>query len=86
MSNIVNQAISFTKAMAVQVAAGCPIADKDQQKERHDICGKCPFLVKDGYRCGVCSCKLSLKIPLATSHCPKGYWGAVTNAGDSNSE
>lgn len=86
MSNIINQAASFAKAMAVQVMAGCPTASKDQQKERHDICGQCPFLVKDGYKCGVCSCRLALKIPLATSYCPKKYWGAITTTEENKSE
>lgn len=80
MAEFIDMAASFAKAIAVQVAAGCPMADKDQQKARHDICGKCPFLVRDGYKCGACGCFLTLKIPLGTSYCPKGYWGQITES------
>ena len=74
MTNIVNQAASFAKAIAIQVAAGCPTADKDEQKKRHDICGTCPLLDIENYKCKKCGCKLHLKIPLGTSKCPLGKW------------
>ena len=86
MGEFIDKAVSFTKAMAVQIAAGCAIAGKWQQKERHDICGQCPFLLKEEYKCGVCKCNLFLKIPLATSECPKQYWGKVTPEKEDNNE
>jgi hypothetical protein len=77
MGEFIDKATSFAKAMAAQVAAGFPMANKEEQKGRHDICAKCPFLVREGYRCGVCKCFLEIKVPLATSYCPKGYWGPI---------
>lgn len=80
MGEFIDKATSFAKAMAVQIAAGCPMCTKEEQKERHEICTKCPFMITEGYKCGVCQCYLSLKVALATSECPKGYWGPITES------
>lgn len=74
MANIFDQAASLTKAMAAWASAGLPIAGKDEQKERHEICGGCPSLMREEYRCGECKCYLLLKVPLKTSTCPLNRW------------
>ena len=71
---IFQNAASIAKALAVQISAGCPIAGKEEQKERHDICENCPSLMKEEYRCGECKCFLLLKVPLKTSVCPLNHW------------
>lgn len=38
------------------------------------ICISCPFLVEDGFRCGVCGCFLKWKARLRSWKCPKGKW------------
>lgn len=77
MSRIFQDAISLGKAVAAQVAAGFPLASKDEQKRRHEICSTCPLLKQEEYKCGVCNCFLLIKIPLGTSVCPKGYWSCI---------
>lgn len=74
MKEFINQTASFVKAMAIQIAAGCPMATEEEHNRRKEICNQCEFLIKKDYRCGVCKCYLSKKIPLETSKCPKGYW------------
>ena len=67
MGEFLDKAASFAKAMAIQVAAGCPITEKYDQLERHKICQSCDKFNQKEYRCNVCSCFLKIKIPLATS-------------------
>ena len=74
MPNFFDKAVSFSKAIAVQVAAGCPVSSKEEQKARHDICQSCDFFDDVNYKCKSCGCNLLYKIPLATSTCPKGKW------------
>lgn len=77
MSNpsILTQLFTLSKAIAVQVASGCPIADEDEQKKRRNICESCdPFFDAEKYRCKECGCNLHLKIPLGTSKCPIKKW------------
>ena len=79
---IFQDAASIAKALALQIAAGCPMASDKEQAERHKICKGCEFLNKEEYRCGKCKCFLKLKIPLGTSECPIGLWKKST--GDNN--
>lgn len=72
--SLFNKMTSFAKAMAVQIAAGCPIANEEEQKKRRDICGGCPSLMHEEYRCGECKCYITIKASLKTSKCPLNKW------------
>lgn len=72
--NIINQATSLAKALAAQIAAGMPMASKEEKSERHQICQLCDKFNEEEYRCNECGCFLKLKIPLKTSMCPLGKW------------
>lgn len=72
--SIFDQATSLAKALAIQISAGCPIASEVEKKERHEICGGCPSLMKEEYRCGECKCYITIKASLKTSNCPLGKW------------
>jgi hypothetical protein len=74
---IFHDAASVAKALAIQIAAGFPMAGKEEQFERHQICQGCKLFNKEEYKCNECHCYLQLKIPLGTSECPKGYWGKI---------
>ena len=72
--SIFKDVVSITKALAIQIAAGCPIASDKEQEERHDICENCPSLMREEYRCGECKCYITIKASLKTSNCPLGKW------------
>ena len=72
--SIFDQAASLAKATAAWVSAGLPLADKDEQKERHEICGGGPSLMREEYRCGECKCYITIKASLKTSTCPLNKW------------
>ena len=38
------------------------------------ICGGCELYVKDKQRCQKCGCKINIKGPWASAHCPIGKW------------
>ena len=81
MANIFDQATSLAKAMAAWASAGLPLADRDEQKERHEICGVCPSLMCEEYRCGECKCYITIKASLKTSNCPLGKWRDLMKEG-----
>jgi hypothetical protein len=54
------------------VAGGMERTTPEQIAERMAICRGCENF-RDG-RCLLCGCRLSLKISMATEHCPIGKW------------
>ena len=82
--SIFKDVVSITKALAIQIAAGCPIASDKEQEERHKVCQGCEFFKKEEYKCGKCGCFLKLKIPLGTSECPIGLWEKSTGDNSDN--
>jgi hypothetical protein len=65
------------------IAAKNAVTGKDQyvseeiQKERQNICNRCPKRVAALNQCGVCKCFLSLKTTLKQESCPEGKWSKV---------
>ena len=82
--SLFKDAASLAKALAIQIAVGMPMASKEEQLERHQICGQCPLLSETEYRCTVCNCWLDYKVPLRTSVCPKGQWPDLMSKGNDN--
>jgi hypothetical protein len=56
--------------------AGMPLLPQEVAQERLSLCKVCEFYV--GARCSKCGCQMKVKTTLATSSCPIGKWGAVT--------
>lgn len=46
------------------------------QKERLEICKKCPFLIKITNQCKKCGCYMPEKTKLSNAFCPIGKWNS----------
>ena len=70
--------IRFLKALFRHIMGGLKIVPQEVFEKRSSICGKCPL--NDGGTCGVCGCKLSIKLKWATEKCPlpEPLWGSHT--------
>lgn len=58
------------------VKAGMPIPKESLSIERLSICKACEFYIDE--RCSKCGCQMRAKTAIATSFCPIGKWGAVS--------
>lgn len=63
---------SILTAMVKQIAAGLPMASREEIKKRAEICLSCDQMEDE--RCKQCGCFLKFKIPLGTSECPMKKW------------
>ena len=52
-------------------------ATSEQQKERMDICLKCPHFSSAQRRCKQCGCWLDHKVKFRISECPIHKWGKI---------
>lgn len=82
--SIFKDAASLAKALAIQIAAGFPIASKEEQEERHKICQSCDELNTEEYRCKICNCYIQIKASLGTSKCPLNKWPDLMNKENNN--
>ena len=55
-----------------------PICSKEIQKQRVEICFKCPDMgmipVLGTAKCNACGCPIRSKVAVKVSSCPKGKW------------
>lgn len=72
--NIVDKLISLTKSVAIHVSSGAKSASDEEQVKRAELCGECPALDPDKYKCMECGCNLKYKLKWVTSKCPLGKW------------
>lgn len=79
--SITDMAKSFFSSAAKFVAAGLPRTPLEQLQVRLDTCKSCPYWDSEGFggtgRCKQCGCSTQVKLRMATSECPMGYWQAV---------
>lgn len=66
--------IRFLKALLNHIIKGSPKVSKDIQKERMEICYKCPFYNKENNTCNDCGCYLPLKTKWKDQECPQKKW------------
>jgi hypothetical protein len=52
-------------------------ASEQTEKERLEICKKCPSYRKFAKQCKECGCIMPAKVKLADAFCPLGKWEAV---------
>jgi hypothetical protein len=76
MPSIPQMAMNLVKDGAKWIHGGMKFASEGVAQQRIDICNKCEFYV--GSRCSKCGCQMRVKTTLATSSCPIGKWGAVS--------
>jgi len=60
----------FTKAAGEHLANGMRTVTQEVYMDRLDSCNKCPNLVKDKKRCGLCGCVLEHKAKWESAGCP----------------
>ena len=68
------QAVSLSKAVIKQVAAGNPERTGEELERVRNICNSCEFFVKEKERCIKCGCYMTVKRRWATSNCKIGKW------------
>ena len=74
---------NFAAAAAGHVAAGMPLASREEVERRFSICQSCEFY--DGEACTKCGCpvvrekKYISKLSWADQSCPVGKWGKVAD-------
>lgn len=73
LPSTMEMARNFMGAAAKHLASGMTTASAEVQKQRLEICEKCPHIV-EGSRCGKCGCFLETKAKWASSTCPIGKW------------
>lgn len=66
--SLVEKALNFTAAMMGAAVDGFKLVDEEERNRRLAICGACPNF--EGGKCKLCSCLMSLKTRLNSSHCP----------------
>lgn len=78
---ITGMAKSFFSSAAQFVAAGMPRTPLEQLQVRLDTCRACQYWNPEGFggtgSCRQCGCSTEVKLRMATSECPMGYWQAV---------
>jgi hypothetical protein len=78
---ITDMAKSFFSSAAKFVKAGLPRTPLDEVQLRLDTCRSCPYWDPEGFAgtgsCKECGCSTQVKLRMATSECPMGYWQAV---------
>jgi len=67
---LVAQAGSLAKAVGRFVASGLQRVDDDAYRARLAICQSCDQYDADQKRCRLCGCKTSIKLRMASEHCP----------------
>lgn len=79
---ITDMAKSFFKSAAVFVASGLARTPLEPLQARLDACKVCRYWNPEGFAgtgsCRQCGCSTQVKLRMATSECPMGYWQAVT--------
>lgn len=79
--SITDMARSFFSSAAKFVAAGLPRTPLEQLQVRLDACKACQYWNPEGFggtgSCRQCGCSTEVKLRMATSACPMGYWQAV---------
>ena len=79
--SITEMAKSFFSSAAKFVAAGLPRTPMEQLQVRLDTCKVCEYWNPEGFggtgSCSQCGCSTEVKLRMATSECPMGYWQAV---------
>jgi len=63
-------ASNFTRAAGKHIANGMKAVTKEVYIDRLDACNRCPHLLKEKKRCGLCGCNLEHKAKWETSECP----------------
>ncbi len=72
MPPLARQAWNLIRSLADFVADGCTTVDAEQYRRRLEICDTCER--REGNRCAVCGCRLSLKARGRAFRCPLGKW------------
>lgn len=77
---IIQQSLSFTKAMLYYYKSGRKKVTKEQYEERLKICNGCSQ--RNGDRCSFCGCKMTTnvlvgKAELPKETCPLGKWPLI---------
>tara|TARA_R100000231_G_scaffold35832_1_gene31782 strand:- start:210 stop:434 length:225 start_codon:yes stop_codon:yes gene_type:complete len=67
-----DQVFSFARSASKYVASGLDDVAKDVYEQRLQICNTCED--REGRRCGVCGCYLSMKAKWKTEECPNKKW------------
>ena len=68
--NIFKMAKTFAGELAKYIKEGAPNVSNKVYKERLEECNKCPHLIEDSFRCGLCGCLLEHKAKWKTTTCP----------------
>jgi len=74
MPSLIQQAKNLGGSVINHIKEGMKQATPEKQKERLDICYKCPLYAADSGRCTSCGCFLKVKASWESSKCPKGHW------------
>jgi hypothetical protein len=73
MPSILQELLNLSKA-AGQAIVDPTLRSEEEKEKCLKICAACPWLIEQGYRCGICGCFLIHKVKLQTWHCPKNFW------------
>tara|TARA_R110002012_G_scaffold24556_8_gene81975 strand:- start:5294 stop:5911 length:618 start_codon:yes stop_codon:yes gene_type:complete len=77
--SIFKMAANFAKDLTKYIKEGAPNVTHDQYVKRLETCKKCPHLMEEKMRCGLCGCLMEHKAKWRTTTCPDkpSRWDAM---------